>query len=439
MVLEELRYSNLKLERVENIFEEMMVGNTPQLVEDVNPHTFTEPCVQLSCPGNILRDGQHAKSGSLKDSQMILAQWLPCHNWSNSIWRKGFHLRSRDSDWKSNITVDENTDYAELVLSIGEMTLGEKDRNSMKDSQRRRQEAKNILQAVCALLNSGGGVVKAHIKNENYSFIRDGIGQDLVNSLPSLLNLPHKYLDYMQHKDHFFTFAKPLKPNHKGPGITTLKTNLYWRPILSSEEVKAAAALQFLKSRPSSPGKIVHNELLNECLTLFNRDRLAYEETFSFTKSTHAEVKLTPKKKIFPKKKILEILPQTVSAFANTDGGYLFIGLDGKTKKIIGFEAKKSDLVRLEREIEKCIRQLPVTHFCEEKENIKYTCKFIEVHKSGAVCSYVCALRVERFCCAVFAAEPESWHVEDSCVKRFTPEEWVKRQMDPRAGFLQAR
>ncbi|XP_052050426.1 ribonuclease SLFN12-like isoform X2 [Apodemus sylvaticus] len=394
-----------------------MIGNTPQLEKDVNPQTFTEPCVQLKCPGNILQNGRHAKPGSLKDSQ------------------KGFHLRSRDSDWKRNISVDQDTDYAELVLSVGEMTLGEKNRNSMKDSQRRRKEAKNILQAVCALLNSGGGVVKAHIKNKNYSFTRDGIGQDLVKSLPSILNLPHKYLDYMQHKDYFFTFVKPWKPNHKGPGITTLRTNLYQRRISSSHELTSAAALHFLRSRPSSPGKIIHNELLNECLNLFNRDWLAYEETFCFTKSTHAEVKLTPKEKIFPKKEILEILPQTVSAFANTDGGYLFIGLDGKTQKIIGFKAEESDLMLLESEIEKCIRQLPVTHFCEEKENIKYTCKFIEVHKSGAVCSYVCALRVERFCCAVFAAEPESWHVEDSCVKRFTTEEWVKRQMDPRAGF----
>lgn len=304
----------------------------------------------------------------------------------------------------------------------------------MKDIQLRRKEAKSILQAVCTLLNSGGGVVKAHIKNQNYSFTRDGMGLDLVNSLPGIVHLPHDYLDFMQHKDYFFVFVKPWKPNQKGLGITTLKTNLYKRIFSFSVELKAADAVQFLKSRPSSPGKIICNETLNECLSLFNRDWLAYGETFCFTKSTHAEVKLTPKEKIFPKEKILELLPQTVSAFANTDGGFLFIGLDGKTQQIIGFEAEKSDLVLLESEIEKCIQQLPVTHFCEEKEKIKYTCKFIEVHKSGAVCAYVCALRVERFCCAVFAAEPESWHVEGGCVKRFTTEEWVKRQMDATAG-----
>ncbi|XP_032770118.1 schlafen family member 12-like [Rattus rattus] len=332
-----------------------------------------------------------------------------------------------------SITVDQDTDYAELVLSIGEITLGEKNRNSMKDSQRRRKETKNFLQAVCTLLNSGGGVVKARIKNQDYSFTRDGIGQDLVNSLPGILKLPHEYLDYMQDKDYFFIFVKAWMVNQRGPGITTLKTNLYSRSISSSIELKAVNAVKFLKSRKCSkgrsPGIIDCNEILNECLNLFNRDCFAYKETFCFTKSTHAEVKLTPMKNI------LEILPQIVSSFANADGGYLFIGLDGKKQQITGFEAEKSDLVHLESEIEKCIRQLPVTHFCEEKEKIKYTCKFMEVHKPGAACSYVCALRVERFCCAVFAAEPESWHVEDSCVKRFTAEEWVKRQMDGPACF----
>ncbi|XP_017453162.1 schlafen family member 2 [Rattus norvegicus] len=394
----------------------MRAGNTPELVEDVNPQPVTEPSVQLMGPGNILQGGRRAKPGSLKDSQ------------------RGFHLGNRDSDWKMSITVDQDTDYVELVLSIGEITLGEKNRNSMKDSQRRRKETKNFLQAVCTLLNSGGGVVKARIKNQDYSFTRDGIGQDLVNSLPGILKLPHEYLDYMQDQDYFFIFVKAWKLNQKGPGITTLKTNLYSRSISSSIELKAADTVKFLKSRKcskgrsdsrlSSPGTIDCNEVLNECLNLFNRDCFAYKETFCFTKATHAEVKLTPKKKI------LEILPQTVSSFANADGGYLFTGLDGKTQEIIGFEAEKSDLVHLESEIEKCIRQLPVTHFCEEREKIKYTCKFMEVHKPGAACSYVCALRVERFCCAVFAAEPESWHVEDSCVKRFTAEDWVKRQMD---------
>ncbi|XP_076399114.1 schlafen family member 2-like [Peromyscus maniculatus bairdii] len=340
------------------------------------------------------------------------------------------------SDWKMSISADQEMDYVEVVLSVGEITLGEKNRKLMKDAQPRRREAQNMSQAVCTLLNSGGGVVKAHLKNSNYSLTRDGIGLDLENSFGDILPFPHKYLHYMQKKDYFLIFVKPWNGNIFGHYVLTLKTNFYMRSFSFSDELKMPNTVHFLKIiknpelkscfRQSLPGKSDSDEIL---ATFFNKEELTYKETFGFTKSKLAEVKMSPKDKI------IEILPKTVSAFANIDGGYLFIGLDGENQQIIGFEAERSDLDHLKSEIEKCIQQLSVTHFCEEQEKIKYTCKFIPVHRLGAVCSYVCALRVERFCCTVFAADPNSWHVEDNCVKRFTAEEWVKLQMDTPPGF----
>lgn len=65
-------------------------------------------------------------------------------------------------------------------------------------------------------------------------------------------------------------------------------------------------------SRQSLPGLFdSFDDLQPECLAMFfNKEKLTLEETLCFTKSKHAEVKLNPKKKI------LEILPKTVSAFA---------------------------------------------------------------------------------------------------------------------------
>ncbi|CAO2644568.1 Ribonuclease SLFN12 [Lemmus lemmus] len=401
-----------------------MAGNTPMLVKDVNPETFTEPSGQLS--GNVPQGRLPARSRRSKGS------------------KKAFHLGKRTSAQKMSISVDQETDYAELVLSVGEITLGEENRKTIKNKQLNAREAHSISQAVCALLNSGGGVVKAHVKNSNYSLIRDGIGLDLEKSFHEILPFSHKYLDYMQNKGYFLIFVKPWIPNTSGQRVRTLKTNFYVRNLSASDELKGPDAVRFLSAkkdsegRPhsgqSSPGLCDSDESQHRSLhTFFNRAKLTYKETFCFTESKHAEVKMSPKEKI------LEILPKTVSAFANTDGGYLFIGLDGKNQQIMGFEAEKSNLENLQREIEQCIRQLPVTHFCEKQEKIKYTCKFIPVLRQGAVCSYVCALRVERFCCAVFAAQPESWHVEDSCVKRFTSEEWVKLQMEATPGFFKQK
>lgn len=40
----------------------------------------------------------------------------------------------------------------------------------MKDCQLRKKQNENILQAIIALLNSGGGIIKVEIEDENYSY-----------------------------------------------------------------------------------------------------------------------------------------------------------------------------------------------------------------------------------------------------------------------------
>ncbi|PNJ06341.1 SLFN12 isoform 5, partial [Pongo abelii] len=68
-----------------------------------------------------------------------------------------------------NISVDLETNYAELVLDVGRVTLGEKSRKKMKDCKLRKKQNESVSRAMCALLNSGGGVIKAEIENEDYS------------------------------------------------------------------------------------------------------------------------------------------------------------------------------------------------------------------------------------------------------------------------------
>nr|XP_045014989.1 schlafen family member 12-like [Jaculus jaculus] len=348
-----------------------------------------------------------------------------------------------------NIHVDLTTDFADLVLDVGAVTLGNKDRHAMKDCQLRKKETENVLRAVCVLLNSGGGVIKAKIANQNYCFSRDGIGLDLENSFRAILPLVQKYLDFVQKEDHFYVLVKSWDLGISALPIVTLKTNLYIRNISSSLEMDAGAAAEFLQdtqklvARPHTRTTLPENRDFHgaqeKChvedlaTKFFNMTKLTHKGKFPFSKSTHVEIKLFPIRQLL--RQLKEILPQTISAFANTDGGYLFIGIDGKKQQIIGFEAEKSDLEKLEREVEKCISQLPVYHFCEQKEKIKYSCKFIEVHNdTGTVCSYVCALAVERFCCAVFAKEPDSWHMEGNCVKTFATEEWVTCLMRANGG-----
>ncbi|XP_007946126.1 schlafen family member 12-like [Orycteropus afer afer] len=346
---------------------------------------------------------------------------------------------------KMNISIDLETNYAELVLYVGRITLGEKNRKRMKDCQLRKKQNENVSRAVCALLNSGGGVIKADIENENYGYQKDGIGLDLENSFKIILpSFVHKYLDFMQQGHCFFIFVKSWSSESSGLQIATVNSNLYQRDITSANVMNAVGALEFLKERKQSGGRLclrpqlcpararidVQEESNVETLAadFFNRQQLVYKEKLTFTESTHVEIKYFSTEKLL--QRIKESLPQYVSAFANTEGGYLFIGLNDDNQEIIGFKTETSNLSKLEKDIEKSIRNLPTHHFCVEEREINYSCKFLEVYDDGSLCGYVCALKVEPFCCVVFAKKPDSWHVKDNQVEQLTTKEWIQFMVD---------
>uniref|UniRef100_A0A2R8ZWF8 Schlafen family member 12 like n=1 Tax=Pan paniscus TaxID=9597 RepID=A0A2R8ZWF8_PANPA len=344
---------------------------------------------------------------------------------------------------KMNISIDLDTNYAELVLNVGRVTLGENNRKKMKDCQLRKQQNENVSRAVCALLNSGGGFIKAEVENKGYSYKKDGIGLDLENSFSNMLPFVPNFLDFMQNGNYFHIFVKSWSLETSGPQIATLSSSLYKRDVTSAKVMNASAALEFLKDmektggraylRPEFPAKRacvdVQEESNMEALAadFFNRTELGYKEKLTFTESTHVEIKNFSTEKLL--QRITEILPQYVSAFANTDGGYLFVGIN-EDKEIIGFKAEKSYLTKLEEVTKNSIGKLPVHHFCVEKGTINYLCKFLGVYDKGRLCGYVYALRVERFCCAVFAKKPDSWHVKDNRVKQLTEKEWIQFMVD---------
>lgn len=349
---------------------------------------------------------------------------------------------------KMTICIVLDTNYPELVLDVGKVTLGEKNRKKMKDSQLRKKQNESLSKCVITLLNSGGGISKIEIENEDYSYEKDGIGLDLEHSLADMVPIVHKYFDFMKQGKYFLIFVKSWSSKIPGMKIATLSSNLYKRDITSVNVMNATVALEFLKDRvetrerfsltSKSSSKRCREETEESSTKalasdFFNRTQLRYREKLTFTESTYVEIKDFSTQKLL--QRIKEILPQYVSAFANTRGGYLFIGLSEKKQEVIGFKAEKSDLDKIEREIEKCISELPVYHFCMEKKKINYLCKFLEVYDEESLCGYVFMLKIEPFCCAVFAKKPDSWHVKDNQVKQLSVEEWVQLMMDPEPDF----
>lgn len=60
-----------------------------------------------------------------------------------------------------SLEMDPEMLYPEITVEVGRVTLGEENRKEMTNCSLKRTENSKIIQATCALLNSGGGVIKS--------------------------------------------------------------------------------------------------------------------------------------------------------------------------------------------------------------------------------------------------------------------------------------
>ncbi|NXW01966.1 SLN13 protein, partial [Fregetta grallaria] len=350
---------------------------------------------------------------------------------------------------QQKVWVDLATKYPEVVLCVGKICLGEKARKKIPKNSKQDQKY-TLACAVCALLNSGGGVVKAEIENENYNLERDKIGLDLEETFRSLLLFPdwRKYLDFEQRDNYLLIFIKTwssentsLTSTSAKPRICSLSTGLYAKCGASLSRMNPTEAFLFLKEKQDearkefSPGpyKIrktraiegVTDIINNTVAKLFNREQLRHGETLTFTESGDAEFKHYATEKFLTRVK--EMLPQYIAGFANTGGGYLWIGVDDDSR-VQGFSNDDKDLVRLSLLINSIQNKLTLFHFCGSgnMHNIRYEHKIFKVYsEAGDHCGYVCAVKIQPFTCVAFSEDPDSWLVEGSTIRRLRADEWA--------------
>lgn len=72
-----------------------------------------------------------------------------------------------------------------------------------------KKQNESIVHAICALLNSGGGVVKAETENKDYNYDSHGVGLYLPSTFKG-------YLDEMQQGYLFLIFVKSWMPEASG-------------------------------------------------------------------------------------------------------------------------------------------------------------------------------------------------------------------------------
>ncbi|XP_052052978.1 schlafen family member 5-like isoform X2 [Apodemus sylvaticus] len=319
--------------------------------------------------------------------------------------------------------------FAECVRDVGKATLGVRQREGMDATHRMRQN-EIISQAVCALLNSGGGVVRVEIENGDYDFERDGVGLEL----PPLFR---NHLDEMLHGKFFLMYVSSWDVAASHVRIATLCSNLYHRCGTFTEVMNPEEALIFLRrvqalrnlgdpdSQNLQEALVDDNQILASYL--FNGQQLQYLEKLNFTASPHVEFQ---RFSTDLSQGIRERLPKSVSALANYEGGYVFFGVHDETCQVIGCEKERINCLNLSTTIDACIRRMPVYHFCAQNHKVQYALKFLEVYDKKALYGYVCAIKVERFCCAAFAKAPDSWEMKEDNMKQLTANDWASWMLE---------
>ncbi|NXV92959.1 SLN13 protein, partial [Calonectris borealis] len=356
------------------------------------------------------------------------------------------------------LLINLKTNYPDMVVDIKKIILGDRSRKKISDNQKRQRKELSI--AVCALLNSGGGVVRMESEDKNYCFQEHGIGLDIEQSLRGCIDCTEtsEYFTWMQQRSHLLLFVKTWScggPEQKSastkPRICSLSTGLSRRSFTSVVPMTSSDAAEFLREKESCAkhrdenGPRAKKALLNfdggaqetrrteECniqdaaARFLKKDKLMVGEVLDFTETTHIEFKNFSTENIL--KYIRKTLPNYVSAFANTQGGYLFFGVNDNSE-VIGSHSKV-EKEALEKTVADTIGSMPIHHFCGSQAGVQFKTYILSVYGTAdQLQGYVCVVRVEAFCCAVFHDKPESWIVEGDRIEKLSVRKWTELMTD---------
>lgn len=346
-----------------------------------------------------------------------------------------------------NLSLEMIKSHPDLVIHIKDVTLGEENRKKM-DSKKRKLEKTRVTEAVCALLNSGGGVVEIQMANKSEQPVEMGL--DLEQALRELIQSSdwQAFFETRQRRKHFYIFVKSWSRDPEDssakPRICSQNSSLYHRCGTSVIVMSSTDAFVFLKRKksvgcgltdggapPVKIPRVMHQNSLeiNPAFEIFQSEKLEYGQILPFPESIQVEFKQFATKSA--QDYIKNIIPEYVSAFANTSGGYLFIGVEDKSRKVLGCPKDNVTRDSLERVANEAISKLPVFHFSSSEEKVSHKTRVIDVFHEGNLCGYLCVIKVEAFCCAVFSEAPISWMVdkENDVIYRLTTKEWVGMMM----------
>ncbi|MEE6469706.1 hypothetical protein FKM82_008733 [Ascaphus truei] len=316
----------------------------------------------------------------------------------------------------------------------------------MKDKALKAKQNLNIISSVCALLNSGGGIVLVRRENEDYVYDKHSLGLDIENALTDIVDPSQKsfHCDFMQRDGYLYIFVKTWS-NSSNTGqiqrICSLATSIFTRDLSSTYKASPMNVMKLIddkqnKQKNNCPGVIIKKSKKSPNIpseaevigSLLKRDSLLLGEIVPLSESQHVELKEFggPKCEV----RIKELLPKYISAFANKDGGYLIIGVSDKEKKVTGC-GKGIEVSKFEAMVKHAMGKLKRFHFCSPQDE-DVSCHLYSkdvLDASGIHFGYVLFLEIKTFCCLVFHEDPNSWIVEADQPKQLHVAQWMEMMM----------
>ncbi|XP_068122588.1 schlafen family member 9-like [Hyperolius riggenbachi] len=328
--------------------------------------------------------------------------------------------------------------FPDAIVDAGEASLGGLYRNRMKDKAKKEKQREAITRAVCALLNSGGGIVLVRSDDPGYQYMKHGLGIDIERELSHLLVHIAKshYCEFLQHESCLLIFIKTWIILEKHPRLCTLQTGLYSRFYSETmlEQVEASVLLEdkirgwFIP--PLRPKSFVYQYFKEKSQKHF----LTLDEVFDVGESEIVKYKSLVLPNLIDWLK--EMIKQYVSAFANGNGGYLIFGVDAETYQVKGCDANYSK-ENLQRAIEESLSSMTPVHLSNCSSNKSKSTK--DVYEltltpvqgvNGENKGFVIFLKIKSFCCLIFAMDPQSLILDpDLNIKRLSASEWTERMI----------
>ncbi|XP_073525216.1 schlafen family member 9-like [Phyllobates terribilis] len=418
---------------------ERLIKGTTRQIEEIQAFSIKDPYLRILEECIILRLNPTFLPKVVTTFHMSLQIVLPsfCQDHKNS---QGLTFHSLDVRRivLHDHYLNQNSKYPDRLLNVGKAVLGEHKRKKM-NKEKSTQERENISRAVCALLNSGGGIVLIEISNEEFIYTKDGLGQDLENILRELVYKfdVSEFCDFSQEESNLIIFVKTWNTQRDYPKLCTLDTGLYARNLTSKEMLNASQVMNLIEKKKRGKAKrarfsSVTSDWQHGVQSLMAKEFLCLGEELELGESDHVEFKDFRSDGF--QRRFKDVIRIYFSAFGNRDGGCLIIGVDDN--KVVHGCSRGTKKLDLELFIKNYLEGIIFVHLgdCKSEEEF-YTLTIKDVWDQSNHNGYVIFLEVEPLCCLGFVKHPQSWILDsiDGCLgkplqsKQLTASEWIEK------------